>query len=255
MSFDDDTQESATRLSTLLASIRRRGFTETVRLIVDELLFDRCGGYDTSGFIPIQKLDVTSPNRNQGLQYQGVPPRLLRKVFASLEFEYSNCDVVDFGCGKGRALLVAAKFGVRRLAGVEFSAELCEVARSNLQRYANRNGIALDFAILHMDATMYPIAPNHNVFFFYNPFRETVLVQVLDRIDKSLREQPRPALLIYVMPVHRQVTDDRYVPIREIDGEVVVYALGPTARTIDRNPIYRHGTEKWIETVRTPSRS
>ena len=36
---------------------------------------------------------------------------------------------VDFGCGKGRVLLLAAGFGFARITGVEFAKELCDIAK------------------------------------------------------------------------------------------------------------------------------
>lgn len=56
-----------------------------------------------------------------------------RALMASLSAPVDELTFVDLGAGKGRAMLLASELPFRRIVGVEFSPELCDVARRNLR--------------------------------------------------------------------------------------------------------------------------
>ncbi len=112
--------------------------------------------------------------------------------------------VMDFGCGKGRAVAYFATRGVRRSVGVEFRPELVEIARANAAGLVGRNS---EIEILQGDFLAVDLDPV-TLFFMYNPAGEKTLKALARRIEDSLARAPRPIRLAYVFPICAQVFDD-----------------------------------------------
>src|SRR5271169_1220833 len=72
--------------------------------------WDLVHGVDTCGDIPLLDLKFDSDNKTPGLESQSHPPALIRAALKSLELRHQDYTFVDFGCGKGRVLLVASEF-------------------------------------------------------------------------------------------------------------------------------------------------
>lgn len=118
--------------------------------------------------------------------------------------------LVDYGCGKGRVLLAAREEGYDTAVGVELSAPVCADAHTNMEMVRRRRPDLVEgIDIINGDATSYPIRPTQNVFYFYNPFGPAVLTPVLDAIAESVRSTPRPAWVLYLNHVHRDLFDAR----------------------------------------------
>jgi len=93
----------------------------------------------------------------------------------------------DLGCGKARAVYVAARSGkFTRAVGVELVPELAEAGRRNVSAAPNAEIITAD--VLTVDFS------DGAAFFFNNPFGKTTLYQVLDNIARS-----RAGKLTYVV--------------------------------------------------------
>ena len=103
---------------------------------------------------------------------------------------------VDYGAGKGRAMLMASECGFSKIKGLEFSSSLYELAKKNIQDYIKTTG-KNNFEILHIDVSTYKVQKEDNFFYFFNPFNEFILNKCLDNIHLSLEENPRKALLVY----------------------------------------------------------
>ena len=136
--------------------------------------------------------------------YQGANYFLLEKVFDHLQTIEANQNILDYGCGKGRVLAVAAYFGFRKITGVEFAKELCEVARKNIipvqQKFPEKI-----FNVIHANAVDHKIEYDTNVFFFFNPFDEVVMLAVVKNILQSLKDNPREVYVVYINPVHKEI--------------------------------------------------
>ena len=168
------------------------GLLYRVRATIVDRWFDFCNGTDTCGIIPLDDLTISSQNKSSGYRYEPVRVLLLQTFFArwGRHIKSETC-FVDFGCGKGRALMVASEFGIARARGVEFAAELCEVARQNCKRYRARHNPATVMEVIEGDAAVYPIDQKDSLFFLFNPFDEIVLSRVLDNIAESVKRNPR----------------------------------------------------------------
>ena len=87
---------------------------------------------------------------------------------------------------------------LRKVVGVEFSAELCRTAEQNIRRFQRHCAGSVTFEVVHADAADYEVQPDHNVFFMFNPFGPVVMEQVIQRVGQSLGEMPRRIWVIYL---------------------------------------------------------
>ena len=185
-----------------LRSVQENGLRRTISISISALedwWFDVKNGTDTAGIVNLEDLDVTGPRKQNGHRYQATSTRPLTAFLSDHPFPTDSV-LVDFGSGKGKVLLVAAGYGFARLVGVEFSPALCAIARKNVSLAQRRAKIADRIHIVESDVVDYPIRPEENVFFFYNPFGEMVLNSVLRNILRSLEDRPRRIWCVYYSP-------------------------------------------------------
>jgi SAM-dependent methyltransferase len=161
--------------------------------------FDLRWGTDTSRHVGLGGLRIDCESVSQGIGYQPTRVRPFKALMRELRPATSG-GFVDYGCGKGRVLLMASEAGFRKVTGVEFSPELCEIARANVERYAARAGLPGVIRVVEGDAGSHVVGDDDTLFFFYFPFKGPVMTRVLARIGESLERRSRAARIVYVMP-------------------------------------------------------
>ena len=117
---------------------------------------------------------------------------------------------IDLGSGKGRALLMAASYGFKRIVGVEIVPEWHRAAEDNIRKFAAANRSTPQIESLCMDALDFEFPAEPLVVYLFNPFPEPVFVAVMERLRHSLLANPRPVFVAY-----------RYI---EFEGLLVKYA-------------------------------
>lgn len=214
-------------------ALRKRGVRGIGMLALSrlwDLIFDLRYGVDTAATVELVDLTGTIGDVEHAQPYYPTQGIALRGILRTVG---GGCGrvLVDFGCGKGRVLMVAAKFGFHALRGVEFSAGLCDIARRNVERFRRKSRSAADFEIIHADAAEYAVRHDEDVFFLFNPFDQHVLGQVMDNISRSFRARPRRMLLIYRRPAHEEsITVSGFVKVGEYriwDSDFAVFEAGP----------------------------
>ena len=191
-----------------VSSIRHRGVGRTASVALnylDNWLFDFRLGTDTAPVIELSRLEIDSDNKTFGHEYRATKARPLRKLIAVVP-NLSGKTFVDFGCGKGKAVLVAAEFPFKRLVGLDFSADLCRVARENFEKVRGAHD-AERVEFITTDVVDYQYRDDEDVFYFYNPFGPDVIEAVLQRLEQSLARHPRPVWILYFAPQYREVFD------------------------------------------------
>ncbi len=188
-------------LAWTLDSLKTRGVGETfgsiVRVGVD-LSFDLRFGTDTVRWVDINHLRFESEHKKDGSAYIPSSISPLRFLLRNLP---KDGVFIDLGSGKGRVLLVAAQSGFQRITGVEFSPELCQIARENIKVFLKKTRISARMEVIESDAAIVPIDRECNVIFMYNPFDKVVLTRVLENLRSSLLQFPRKIWVIYNNPV------------------------------------------------------
>ncbi|MFD2766149.1 class I SAM-dependent methyltransferase [Micromonospora eburnea] len=173
--------------------------------------FDRRLGIETTG-----RTEVTSTMRSaaahaDGTRYESLPPHQVRALLRRVPVDSpERFTFIDLGSGKGLPLLLAADHGFGEVIGVELDPGLLELSRSNVRsfeaRTPERAGVV---SVLHGDAARFVLPPRPTVLFMFNPFGEATLRVVVDNVERSLKEIPRPFFLLYCNPLHREVLDGR----------------------------------------------
>jgi SAM-dependent methyltransferase len=164
--------------------------------------FDLTNGVETDGDIGgwtyLSDLNIPSPNWIYGRNYAAIEPQRFVWILSRLELSFKDFTFIDFGSGKGRALLMASEFPFRKIVGVEFSPELHAIAERNIKKYQPPRQQCKLIESLCMDFIEFKLPDEPCVMFFFDPCEEKVLAKTLENIKKSLQERPRPIYLIYV---------------------------------------------------------
>ncbi len=183
-----------------------RTIAQSLQCRVHYRVFDRWGdrrlGIDASGLHKPGELALDGDNARYAVEYFGTPALLFQHALASLEIEPERFVFVDFGCGKGRALLLAAERPFRRVEGIELSRQLHCAARANIERAEARGALRAPVVVHRQDAVEYRLPRQPLVLYFFNPFAAPVMAQVLAKVEASLQQAPREIYAIYVNCVH-----------------------------------------------------
>jgi len=150
--------------------------------------------------VELRTYEIASSSAAFGNGYIGVDPKLFRRIFSNLDINYEKMQFIDFGSGKGRALLLASELPFRKIVGIELVPELHRIAEQNINRFKSSSQKCKDIELVCVDAIHYPIPPVPAVFFIFNSFKEEVLAPVVTNIRRSLEEHPRDNLIVYFNP-------------------------------------------------------
>ena len=183
-----------------------REYRQTRRAQVPEepSSFDLDFGVETDagpgGWTYLSDLEIPSDNWIRGNNYAPIEPERFRALLAGLSIRFEEYVFVDFGSGKGRALLLASEFPFKKVVGIEFSPELHAAAQRNIAKYQPATRKCAQVESVCMDFLEFPLPAEPLVLFLFDPCDERVLARMLTRIAQSLRKNPRETYLVYVAP-------------------------------------------------------
>jgi len=132
-----------------------------------------------------------------GGPYFASDPWLFEQIMQALPIRFKDYTFIDLGSGKGRALLMAAPYGFKRIMGVEFMPEWHRVAQKNIGKFAAANPSVPEMESLCMDARDFDFPAEPLVVYLFNPFPEPVFVVVMERLRQSALTISRPLFLAY----------------------------------------------------------
>ena len=150
--------------------------------------FDAEHGVETSGLIGGAALEGGHAHAVFSTAYFGVPPSRMRGVLGRWVGTGGGRPVgeyafVDVGCGKGRALLLAAELPFREVVGIELDGELARLAGENVERWVGAGRARAPLRVICGDATEVDLPAGPLVVYLYNPFRAPVLRRLLGRLE------------------------------------------------------------------------
>jgi SAM-dependent methyltransferase len=179
---------------------RLRRVAAVARGQIGELFYERRFGLDTSASVHLPE------HGGDTIGYQAAGWRMQQRWLP--RHAVSASDVfLDVGCGKGRAVFqVARRHALKRVIGLELSAELAEVARRNIER--NRARLrCTDVEIVVADARQWPIPDDVTIVYLFNPFRGAIFETFTERLLESVDRRPRRVRILYVNPTERDVLE------------------------------------------------
>jgi len=192
----------------LRRSLNGRGIFNTIMLIINQSLNRfQFRKYDFWGLIYPSDLDGSEELKKHAVKYEASNQVFFKKLLNSAEWPFKTSTFVDFGCGKGAALIYASDFGFKKMIGVEFSPNLAQLASDNLQKFFVQKGGKVNFEIVNIDASQYDIPPEADCFYFFNPFDAFIMDKVFKNIVESLETNPRKILIVYLNAVYKEVIE------------------------------------------------
>lgn len=200
---DEFTDDRATQsrvmimLSKFVGKIRQRGLWNCLRYLARQAN-DRWQewrlGIRTSDIIHWRELGLDAASESYEPIDYGTFARVMQRVQTGPD------DVLlDYGCGMGRVIVLAARMPFRRVMGVELSPKLCSIAEKNLQ-IAQRGFRCGSAHVIHLDAGAFVVPDDVSVVFLFSPFFGEVMRRVMARIRESLEAAPRDITIIHVVP-------------------------------------------------------
>ena len=160
-----------------------------------------------------------SPDRSH--EYANSGGLHLEKVLRALNITPQDA-IVDFGSGKGGALITFARYPFLKITGVELSSELAAIAERNLNKLNIKN-----VDIIVSDAVDFIDLDGYNYFYFFSPFPAAVMRAVIKNIALSLARKQRKIVIIYFNPEYHDsvVTDSPFVKIKEFHHHELSYYI------------------------------
>ncbi len=190
------------KLAAVRSHYRIFGFWDTLGHSLAHLLtrtgddeFDLKYGTDTSEVLSMRYDEQPKP----GQIVRSIPthPKVLRYILRNLGINHRDFIFIDFGCGKGRALLCASDFPFTRIIGVEWSKDLSAIAKRNLEIYSSYKQKCTELGVHCMNVLDYKFPPSNTLLYMYSPFGPKITTQVFENIQRSVLAIPRRFLIVY----------------------------------------------------------
>lgn len=141
------------------------------------------------------------PEFPESIAYEPLPWMLVRKSIGALALQPHDV-FLDYGCGMGRALLMAARAGPRRVIGVDLMEPLVEAARRNA--VTSKERIKSPIEVHAADAMTWAVPDDVTAVYLFNPFVGSVMAAVQARLLESLKRKPRALRVLYARVAKEQ---------------------------------------------------
>ena len=182
--------------------------------------------------------DDIKENENDNI-YEATSYFFLERLFQVYPFAEGD-HLVDFGCGKGRVLFMAAQHSCARVTGYENNLQRYDILRKNVDQYRQKHGSGTVFDIRHIDAQSAEIDDGANKFFFFEPFHLSIYKKVMRNISKSLAKKQRDVTIFLYLP-HESTIEyfDTVAAFRkEIHVDSTLYYLNESLFTMPHFAFY-----------------
>ncbi|GAB2835337.1 methyltransferase domain-containing protein [Ferruginibacter profundus] len=173
-----------------------------MHILRQEIKGEKKYGITTTGADELRSLEKKGIEIDHATIYMPVSYDVLEDIFQQLQINEQS-HFLDIGCGKGRAMCVAAGKGFNKISGIDFAREFCIAAEKNLaiikQRFPN-----LQYKVINNDAFYFEIPNDVDFIFMFNPFDEVIMDAVAENILESFEIVPRKITLLYANPLHKE---------------------------------------------------
>lgn len=203
----------AYKLGEVKESIRIFGLKKTLQKILRQIYYHYKGiDFETENIFNLTRTGeyvdhgtaLVSTSYDFFLQVMGDLEAILEKPLSKRLF-------LDYGSGKGGAIIQARKYGFEEAIGVEFAKELHEIAESNIRK------LSLDrIKSVWADATEFEPPKETTLIYLFNPFDAVVMERVAERIKKAKELFDSEVYLVYGNPSCDEVLEKRFEKLRFI---------------------------------------
>lgn len=185
------------KVGEFLNSIKANGMKPTLDKVIQQIYY-KIKGVDFSTQ-NIYDLTLAGEHKTHGTALVSTSKDFFRTVFSDLE-EIAGKKItkklfIDYGSGKGGAIIHARKSGFEESVGIEFAKELHQRAEENIQK------LGLDHVTSYFqDATEYLPPLDVSVIYLFNPFDEVVMQKVAENIKNQKEDYQNEVYIIYGNP-------------------------------------------------------
>lgn len=173
-------------------------------VIWHEIKGERKYQINTIGVDELDSLEEIGIDTSHASKYLPVDYFILEKLMDFIKSLEDKKGFLDLGCGKGRALVVAARYGFNPVIGLDFHPTLSSEA-ADLTGTFKHNYPKTIFKVINNDAFYFEIPENVSTIFLFNPFDEVIMSGVIGNILKTLQLTPRVIRVLYANPVHKDL--------------------------------------------------
>ena len=225
-------QNTISQLSTLITlckkpfqAIGSRGLRYALRS-AQEIYFDNKYGISTRGTYEIEDIETVNGNAKNGNACESagisLTTRMLKKIPEVMEYQ----TFIDYGCGMGRAMILAALHGYKKIIGIEYSKKNYNKCVQNINSFKEKNKNRATFEVCNMDALDFEIPTDACVFFFFNPFDRKVTEIILNKLETSIEKFPRTAYIAFVNIQYPElfIKNETFISKKCLDNNNIVYS-------------------------------
>ncbi len=169
--------------------------------------FDLKFGTDTSGYLSPEELVTGQVSDALNYGYSAIAPSVFREAvrrwrdtLPSVSGRVEAYSFVDVGCGKGRALLLAAELPFRKIIGVELNAELARSAEQNVARWSRIARSKVQIRVIQQDALHFRWPRTPLLVYLYNPFDCSLIAKMAENLAAVADSGSSSIDLLYVNP-------------------------------------------------------
>lgn len=172
-----------------------RNLWDRVHAYIYDAARERSLGIETASWL--EWMEVVS-DRNC-MNYEPLAYWYIEQILTAMPLNPGVDVFLDYGSGKGRAVISAALLPFRRVIGVELIDELSAIANNNIDR-AGALLKCKSTSVVTTNAADYRLPSDVTHIFLFNPFHGTVLQAVLRQIRNSWRQHQRRITIAYILP-------------------------------------------------------
>lgn len=162
----------------------------------------------TAKTVPLSHVRVPHQLRRSGHDYRPTPWHVFHWAMSLIPEPLARFAFVDYGAGRGRALLMASHYPFEKITGAEVAAELHQDCLLNIAQYSRSFMKCRDVTCEHLSALRLDIPDQETVFYFNNPFDDTMLERVIDQVVRSYKQNPRRFYIICVDMNSDEILED-----------------------------------------------
>ena len=185
------------KLAELFNSLKTNGIKSTFDKIKQNIYY-KIKGVDFS-IESIYDLTLTGGYKNHGTAHVSTSKDFFKKVFDDLEKivgkKIEKNLLLDFGSGKGGAIIHARYAGFKKTIGIEFAKELHQKAEKNIKKLNLDNVNSF-----YQDATTYLPPLDVSIIYLFDPFDEIVMKKVAQNILSQKEDYHQEVYIIYCDP-------------------------------------------------------
>ena len=123
---------------------------------------------------------------------------LIEKALAKLDIDPRRYTFIDYGSGKGKAMLLASDYPFKTIIGLEYAKRLHDIAAENCRTYRSANQQCHSLEPVLGDALEYIPPPGPIVCFMCNPFDGTTLRTVFNNWRARFEGGEREIRILYL---------------------------------------------------------